>query len=209
MSTLEVRERSLTSNGHPRILRSSMASTSALSTLPLEIKADILSFADQRTLAVACRSSLALLQLAGPLLYHSIEITSLRALDLLFCFTVGLFLPWPSEPRRDPSSPRDAHPDRLPSLCYRLALPIPLSHGEPFRHRFSGRSRTRSHPLPGPLSDRKRAAAAGQHDGLVPRWGLVRAGSLLLSVLRPRPRRDLGAQSVAIGDSRMGASPRS
>lgn len=87
-SSFEVRTaRWPTSNGH---LASSMTSSAPLPILPIEIKAAVLSFADQPTLAAACRTSLALLQLAGPLLYESIEVETHRALRLLFCPTVRL-----------------------------------------------------------------------------------------------------------------------
>lgn len=66
-----------------------MTSTALLPVLPTEIKAAVLSHADQATLAAACRSSLALLQLAGPLLYHSPDIASIEALELFFCSTVS------------------------------------------------------------------------------------------------------------------------
>lgn len=61
-------------------------------TFPIEIFAAILSFADQTTLAAACRCSLALLQLAGPLLYFEVELTTWSSFQAFFCSTVSLAL---------------------------------------------------------------------------------------------------------------------
>lgn len=62
------------------------------SRLPTEVKAAILAFADQATLASCCSVSLELLELAGPLLYRSVRIDGIDRLEKLFCSTVSLSL---------------------------------------------------------------------------------------------------------------------
>ena len=54
-------------------------------SLPIELEREILRFCDPTSLAVCSRASLAMLELAAPLLYHDVVIRSNASLERLFC----------------------------------------------------------------------------------------------------------------------------
>lgn len=133
---------------------SAMASPRPLPSLPAEVKAAVFSHADQPTLAAACRSSLALLELAGPLLYHSPEIKSLEALDLLFCSIVSRLLS--ALPQNADHLSQPAVSVRVHLLAFHLPFPVPLSntcpHNPTFQPCISRPARPLPRSLPRPLS---------------------------------------------------------
>ena len=63
-----------------------------LPPLPMEIKRQILAFADTGTLALCSRVSLAFLEMASELLYKDVEIVGFERLEEFFCSRVRFFL---------------------------------------------------------------------------------------------------------------------